>query len=125
MRLLITAPLTLDPTQIVEGIKTSGFNPEELVATEEFCRAYHKILTCDHPDFIKAKCLSVSLDSADFGDMAIKIRHIELIEKSEAVLVITRKSPDNCPLESEPNIRLNAIASLASKNHMPLKVIEL
>lgn len=117
MKLLVTAPLTLEPQVVVDQIKKISPSIGHLIMTEEFARVYGSTISPLVPD----KCLkNFPLDSSDFGESAIPVRQIEMIQEAEALLVIR----STIEPEKEPHVHINSLITLAHKYDLLVQEVE-
>jgi hypothetical protein len=121
MRLLVTAPLNLDPKVIAEKIKEFMPPAQHLIMTEEFQKVYGIELL---PLVAPGNCHALPLELRDFDSRAISIRQIEMIHLSTAILVISPTVSQDRFAPPEPNVNLPGLINLASKNHLHAQVIE-
>lgn len=119
MRLLVTAPLTLDPQVLVEQIKQfTPAPPSHLVMTDGVLATYGKAIL---PLVKEGEVTSLPLDSVDFGICAVPIRQIEMIHLSNALLVLKSKvSPT-----SEPQVHIDSLLDLAHKYDLLVRVVDI
>lgn len=117
MRLLVTAPLTLNPGVLSAQIKGISPAAESLLMTQELWHAYSsEILPLVPTDHVKV----FPLEARDFGDCALPVRQFEMIEQSEALLIIRSKS---API-TEPHVHIRGLAELAHRNEMLVNIID-
>lgn len=125
MRLLVTSPLNLLHTEIEVAIRLSGFRPRVLVVTEEFSRS-HMLLRLSESKLWET-IIEVPLCESDFGPCARDVRLFEMLNQSDAVLVVVssgKMPPDGTPYLGEPGVKISALLNLAKKAHLEIKVID-
>jgi len=126
MKLLVTGPLGLSTQQIAIAIVESKFVPKILVVTEEFAKAPLLLPIFEGGSW--ERIISIPLSERDFGPCAREVRLFEMVNQSEAVLILAprvKMPPDGVPYSGEPGIKLNALLNLAKKSQLEIKIIEI
>ena len=120
MRLLVTGPLGISHRDVINAINASGFKPTTLVMTEEFSKA-HLMMAMDEGKTWES-IISIPLSEADFGPCAVQVRHLEMVNQSDALLVIEAHI-DEAYMPCEPTLLVPSVINLAKKSYLDVVIL--